>query len=104
MRTVISRWPLRARTGQKGQGLAGFEPGPGGGGPQKTLSNPWAKKVEGREPCVTCRKVLNLGRKRRITLGSFGAGIVSSTNHPAASSTTLVGLFFSAPTLSDPRL
>jgi hypothetical protein len=32
MRAVISRWPLRAKTGQKRQGLVGFEPGRGGGG------------------------------------------------------------------------
>lgn len=94
---MISRWPLKARTGQKGQGLGGFEPGRG----EEARRRPLAEKSR-REPCVTCRKVLNLGRKRRITLGYFRAGTVSSANHPAASSTILVRPFFCSPTLSEP--
>jgi hypothetical protein len=61
---VISRWPLRAKAGQKGQGLAGFEPGRREEDPQKDPPRPLGeKRSRGGEPCVTCRKVLNLDGK-----------------------------------------
>jgi hypothetical protein len=44
MRVVISRWPLRVRTGQKGQGLVGFEPGRGRGAPAEDPLRPLGEK------------------------------------------------------------
>jgi hypothetical protein len=96
MRAVISRWPLRAKVGQKGQGLAGSEPGRREEDPQKDPPRPLGEKSRrGGRAMRDLQKSSKFGMERRITLGYLGAGTVSSTNHPAASSTNPGRAFFS---------